>query len=45
MTSPTPIPLSNILIDDISTARQKILKYGVAVYVLKEISKETAVKT
>jgi len=40
MTTPTPVDLSSILIDDITNARQKILERGVAVYALKGISKE-----
>ena len=40
MTTPISVDLTSIIINDIANARQKILDHGVAVYVLKGISKE-----
>ena len=38
--APKPVNINDILIDDISKARQTILQHGVAVYILKDISKK-----
>jgi len=38
--APQPVNLNDILIDDISKARQTILQHGVAIYILKDISKK-----